>query len=89
MHSTRIVYLAGVFQHAAPFLALVAEAQGKPFERLHGHIFGDGPCYSLDQFLAVGLHPFCFPLCLALWPGFCLLVVQHMMSKAERKRSRT
>jgi hypothetical protein len=42
----------------------------KPFERLGGSIFADGPRDPLNQFLAVGLHP----LCLA----FGLLVDHHV-----------
>ncbi|GAC1423245.1 MAG: hypothetical protein PVSMB2_05970 [Ktedonobacteraceae bacterium] len=36
----------------------------KPFERLNGPIFADGTRDPFNQFLAVGLHPLSFALCL-------------------------
>ena len=48
----------GWLEHAVKRLQRQGDAvQVKPWERLDGPIFGDGPRDPLNQFLAIGLHP--------------------------------
>ena len=49
-------------------------AQIKPFEWLDGPVFAGGPGDALNQLFAIGMQPFCLPLCLA----FCVFVVYHI-----------